>query len=354
MQTSSEQFSSSNELIKRETFVEWAKEARNAIEVDNPDYIAIDTETEGVAYYDKPFCVTIAWVEGTTGDGNVVSYYLELGIPEVEEVVKEILSNVPNLVFHNAKFDLQKLDLVGLLDVNTLDPEMVWDTECLYHLLDEHGVKRLKVLAKNILNEETDEDEVLKVERRKHKIRKSDGYQMLPRDVLVPYAKKDAEFTIRLFWALRDKVTANGDLLRLLKLEQKLTFTLLRMERRGMGLDLEYVGKATKDYSNRALAQELLIRDITESEEFNPNSPKQIAEFFVAHGIDLPGTDKVTLRNTDHPLAQAILELRSTRKVHGTYLKPMMEEQRDGIIHPSFRQHGTRTGRMSSGGHQAD
>lgn len=339
--------------ISSAQFSEWAREAYNAWDVDCPDYIAIDTETEGVAFYDKPFCVTVSWVEGTSGDDNVVSYYLELGIPEVEEVVKALLTT-KNLVFHNAKFDLQKLGLLGLLDLDSLDPEHVWDTECLYHLLDEHGVKRLKVLARDILGEETDEDEVLKVERRKHKLRKSDGYGELPREVLVPYARKDAEFTIRLFWRLRDRVLGNPDLSRLLRLEQKLTFTLLRMETRGMGLDLEYVQKVTKDYSTRALAQELLIRDITNEEEFNPNSPKQIAEFFASHGITLPGTDKATLRHTEHPLAEAILELRSLRKIHGTYLKPMMEEQRNGIIHPSFRQHGTRTGRMSSGGHQAD
>lgn len=336
--------------ISSEQFSDWAKQALNSFDHNLPEYVAVDTETEGVAFYDKPFCVTVAWINDDLDIAE--SYYLELGV--ADEAIKDILKAAPNLVFHNAKFDLQKLALVGLLDPDTLDPEHVWDTECLYHLLDEHGVKRLKVLAKDILGEETDEDEVLKVERRKHKLRKADGYNFLPREVLVPYARKDAEFTIRLFWRLRDRVLGNPDLLRLLRLEQRLTFTLLRMESRGMALDLEYVEKNAKFYSTKALAQELLIRDITGDEEFNPNSPKQIAEFFASHGINLPGTDKATLRHTDHPLAQAILNLRSLRKVHGTYLKPMLEEQRDGIIHPSFRQHGTRTGRMSSGGHEAD
>jgi len=335
MQTSSEQFSN------------WISKALEEYRSDQPEYVAVDTETEGVAFYDKPFCVTVSWQD----PDFIESHYLEVGVND--DAIREILQ-APNLVFHNAKFDLQKLGLVGLLDTDTLDPEHIWDTECLYHLLDEHGVKRLKVLASTILGEETDEDEVLKVERRKHKIRKADGYQSLPREVLVPYALKDAEFTIRLFWKLQQRVLSNTDLRRLLQLEQRLTFTLLRMERRGMGLDLEYVERVCKDYARRSMAQELLIRDITNEEEFNPNSPKQIAEFFSSHGIALTGTDKATLRHTDHPLAQAILELRTVRKMHGTYLKPMLEEQRNGIIHPSFRQHGTRTGRMSSGGHQAD
>ena len=98
----------------------------------------------------------------------------------------------------------------------------------------------------------------------------------------------------------------------------------------------------------------MLIRDMTQDEDFNPNSPKQIMEAFSGLGVTLEATDKATLRHTEHPLAQAILELRSLKKMHGTYLKPMLSEQRDGVIHPNFRQHGTKTGRMSSGGAEYD
>ena len=121
-----------------------------------------------------------------------------------------------------------------------------------------------------------------------------------------------------------------------------------------MGLDLEYVEKSAKDYASRALVKELLIRDIAGDEEFNPQSPKQILDWFAQNGMAMIKTDKAALKEAEHPLTDAILELRKLRKMHGTYLKPMMEEQRDGIIHPSFRQHGTRTGRMSSGGQERD
>lgn len=341
MQTNSERYS------------EWARKALDQFIGDQPEYIAIDTETEGLAFYDKPFCVTVAWADTRGGSISPTSHYFELGVPEVEEALKSILASTEHLVFHNAKFDLQKLALVGLINPDELDPLKVWDTECLYHLLDEHGVKRLKVLAKEILNEETDEDEVLKVERRKHKLRKEDGYHNLPRDVLIPYALKDAEFTIRLFWKLQGRVLDNPDLSRLLRLEQKLTFTLLRMESRGMGVDLDYTTSTTKTYASEALAKEMEIRDLT-YEEFNPQSPKQIAEYFITHGIKLTGTDKASLKGLNHPLSEAILQLRKLKKMHGTYLKPMLMEQQDGIIHPSFRQHGTRTGRMSSGGQGYD
>lgn len=339
----------------RPDFALWAEAAVQRWASDQPEYVAVDTETTGVAFFDTPFCVTVAWGEAAGGSIPVEGHYFELGFDNrIEAALIRLLRGTPNLVFHNAKFDLQKLALVGLLDPNALDPHTVWDTECLAHLLDEHRVKRLKVLARDLLGEETDEEEVVRAARRKHKLRKEDGYNLLPREVVVPYAIKDAEFTIRLFHQLKPLLDAKPDLVSLNRMEQELTFTLLGMETRGMKLDLEYVEKTTKEYGTRALVQEMLIRDMTGDEEFNPNSPKQIMEAFATLGITLEGTDKATLRHTDHPLSQAILELRSVKKMHGTYLKAMLSEQQDGIIHPSFRQHGTKTGRMSSGGAEYD
>lgn len=331
-------------------FALWAEAAQIMWDSHRPKYVAVDTETEGVAFWDRPFCVTVAW----RYDGYHYSHYLELGQDGVNDVVKHIIANSEYLVFHNAKFDLQKLILAGLMAAEGRSPHSVHDTEALAHLLDEHRVKRLKVLAREILGETTDEEEVIRAARRKEKLRKEDGYHRLPREVIVPYALKDAEFTIRLFEELYPQLTKVDDLSRLYAMEQELTFVLLGMESAGMALDVEYVETTAREYNNQALKQELLIRDMTGDEEFNPNSPKQITEAFERMGLCLEATDKATLKSVEHPLAQAILELRTLRKMHGTYLKPMLSEQRDGIIHPSFRQHGTRTGRMSSGSNAGD
>lgn len=304
--------------------------------------IAVDTETTGVTFYDVPFLVTIAW---TDKEGNVHSEHYDPADPDI----KRIIAEAEELVFHNAKFDLQKLALVGILDPNDLDPIRVFDTECLAHLLDEHRRKGLKFLAREILGEETDEEEVIRDTFRKLKLKKADGYHKLPLEVVIPYALKDAEFTIRLHDILRPQVENDPDLCRLLRLEQRLTFTLLRMESRGMGIAVEYVEETAREYAGKALALELAIRDRVGSETFNPNSPKQIGEAFGALGISLESTNKATLAGMDEPLAKDILELRTLRKMHGTYLKAMLDEQRNGILHPHYRQHGTRTGRMSSG-----
>lgn len=121
-----------------------------------------------------------------------------------------------------------------------------------------------------------------------------------------------------------------------------------------MGIAVEYVEETAREYATEALRLEMAIRDRVGIESFNPNSPKQLVGAFDALGITLESTDKTTLAGLDHELGHQILELRTLRKMHGTYLKAMLDEQRDGILHPSYRQHGTRTGRMSSGAYEGD
>lgn len=279
--------------------------------------------------------------------------YFEL--PGGNERVAEILGATPTWIFHNAKFDLQKLALSGTVDCHSLTPERFEDTQILSYLTDEHRRHGLKPLAESLLGESTDEDEVLRAVRRKLKLRKDDGYHVLPRGVLIPYALKDAEFTYRLYEVLLKQLYAKNDpdLIDLYYMEKELTLVLLDMESRGVAVDLDYADKTAKEYGTKAIATEMQIRDLTGEEEFNPQSNPQIREAFIARGIDKDKYDKHVLKELDDPLAEAILELRSTKKLHGTYLLPILKEQRDGVLHPNFRQTQTKTGRLASGGVEA-
>jgi DNA polymerase I-like protein with 3'-5' exonuclease and polymerase domains len=323
-------------------FAELAQEGYSRWLEEGPSLIAVDTETEGVAFYDRPFCVTIAW--------GGVGHYFELSKYDSSDMVREILSCASTWLFHNAKFDLQKLILSGIIEYDELSYDRFEDTEGLAHLLDEHRRKGLKVLARELLGEETDEEEVLKKVRREMKLKKSDGYHVLPREVVIPYAIADVVLTERLFNKLRPQLDRFPDLVELYGLEREVTLVLLAMESAGMALDMKYLDKTTKEYALEAVKTELDIRDLVRSEEFNPNSPKQVIEAFEKRGVSLEKTDADTLETLDDPLAEKILHLRSTRKTHGTYLTSLQEEQRDGLVHPWFRQYNTRTGRFASGG----
>lgn len=306
----------------------------------------MDTETEGLEFHHRPFCATMSWRRPS---GEIASHYFELGDGYIDTRVGEILELTAYLVMHNAKFDVQKLILVGLLDRASVQSSRIHDTECIVHLLDEQRRKGLKELARTMLGESTDEATAIAQARRDAKVKKADGYQVLPREVIIPYALKDTEFTLRIFEQQFPLLQQHADLMALYAREQELMLVLLDMETAGMKLDLDYLQAAVKDYALQILNLELDIGELA-GEDFNPNSPAQILQWFAAKGVDLEGTSVDILAQIDDPLAQKILALREVKKLHGTYLKPLLTEQRDGIIHPWFRQHGTKTGRMSSGG----
>ena len=301
--------------------------------------IAVDTETTGLGFFDEAFGASV--YDGST------SRWFEL--PEEQEALVYTLSGSTCWVFHNAKFDLHKLLNLGVVSREALQSLTIHDTECLAHMLDANRSKALKTLTRELLGVETDEEEVLKAARKKAKLKKEDGYYLLPREVVVPYALKDVEYTYALFERLYPQVGKWPELLGLYEHEQALMLVLLDMERRGMAVDVEYLDTTTREYATKILMRELSIRDET-SEDFNPNSWQQLQAVFAERGTEIAGTSRDILEALDDPLASAILEYRKLKKIHGTYLKAIQAEQRDGLMHPWFRQHGTRTGRMSSGG----
>jgi DNA polymerase I-like protein with 3'-5' exonuclease and polymerase domains len=116
-----------------------------------------------------------------------------------------------------------------------------------------------------------------------------------------------------------------------------------------MGLDVPYTRAKQSEYGQLVMSSLATIRKISGNTELNPASPKQLKEAFLKRGLDLESTDEDHLMPLEDDLAKNILEFRRLSKLHKTYFTGLMNEQRDGIVHPNFRQHGARTGRMSSG-----
>jgi len=327
-----------------------------------PDFIGVDTETSGVAFYDEAFGITISWPGADSG-----GHYFEREVEAAASAVRQILDGSRTWVFHNCKFDLQKLVLGGLTTRAECGTKTIHDTEAIAHLLDENKGKRLKDLAvEHLAWDDTVEVPLvsdptrtrlvsrekyeLDQARRKLKLKISDGFHLLPREVLIPYAIRDADFTVKLFQKLYPMLEAKDDGLReLYRREMELSLVLLDIESKGMGLDVPYTEETSRDVATQMLRQELAILSLTGRETFVDHH-EWIKSAFAEQGVALSDTQKATLGDVGHPLAEAILEYRRLKKLHSTYLTAMLQEQRDGILHTGFRQHGTRTGRMSSGG----
>lgn len=300
-------------------------------------YFALDTETTGLGFWDTAFCVS----EAFRSDGELISNVYYLPDPDASWECKE-------LVFHNAKFDVQKLVLAGAIEP-PLDWAQIHDTECLSHLVNEQQPKALKRLAKELLGLDTDEQEVLRTARRKLGLKKADGYDALPREVLEPYALKDAEFTLLLFEHLWPMVEADADLLRLYREEQELMGVLYDMEQCGLGVDMKYVNDYTKELAGSILKLDLHLRDLTGDENFNPNSPIQVKKALAERGLTLESTKKDVLKQVDDELVEVLLQLRHDSKLYSSYFKPLQAEVRDGILHPNHKQWGTKGRRFSAG-----
>ena len=344
------------------------QEAHDAYLRDTPAVIAVDTETTALHWFGDAFCMTVAWEDE--------SHYLELSSTKARSVAEEML-RTKKLVFHNAKFDLQKLIRGGLIKRDSLYGGRIEDTECMAHLINPHAEKKLKVLARAILGLSTDEAEAVRkakaqVQRAWKKkygttlYAKDISYDMLPRRAVYPYAIKDAEFTWLLYKELKPRIT--GSLAPLYEREMDLTLVLLDIEAMGMAVDMDYVNEKIKELNSKILSCELRITDQsglrvwypekqgqkTPEGCLNPNAGVQIQEVFKSLGIDLPNTQAATLESVEHELAESIVELRKYKKLLSTYLLSIKNDSRDGIMHPSYRQHEPKTGRMSSAAQSGD
>jgi DNA polymerase I len=331
-------------------------------------WLAVDTETTGVHWAARPFMISFA---NRGEDGDVVAYALDL--PTDVELSAGLLSRAlwaddGMLVMHNARFDVRMLRTQGLV----FPWHKVMDTHTMAHLLDEHRSNKLKSLAKSVLREETDEKEVLDWWRRR--LKKSLGlasiddvtWDMIPRRVLRPYARKDAEFTLRLAEKLWPQIENSPDLLGLYRQEMDVMAMLLDIESAGMKVDTGFAQSEVHRLADHKVEVESIIEEITglpigdnpKKGEFNPGSPAQLARVLKADGINIPLTEagnySVThefLQELDHPLATHVVELRKTVKLRSTYFMGMLfEVDSNGILHPQINQHGASTGRMSSGG----
>jgi DNA polymerase I-like protein with 3'-5' exonuclease and polymerase domains len=361
-------------------------------EMDQPTVLAFDTETTGLEYYDTAFCVTIAWASDDVIQGRIAAgHYFELDRIDCREAVATILDRAEVLIGHNVKFDLHKLEVTMGWQLKPW--QQLHDTEAMAHLLDEHQPKGLKDLAVSVLGES---DTILvpatkggveyekEVPREKWEIEQARvwakrhygldsvadvGYHLLPRGTVVPYAIKDAEWTLRLGGRLHPQVLAFPDLTELYEREMLLTRTALySLEKAGLGVRLDYVNARIAEYRTKVLKHEGDIEAIVgkqvrtgkiptkeRDQYFNPASNSEIAAYFTAAGYPREQYQAEQLREIPHPLAAKLLEYRSDKKLLETYFEGLKRDTgADGVYHPSIRQHGTVTGRTSSGSERGD
>lgn len=142
-------------------------------------------------------------------------------------------------VFHAACNDIYALRKAGI----EVKPPYE-DTMIAAALLNENfESKRLKSLAKIYLEEACDEEKALskvkaKLKREAKKAGKEFSYRMIPPKILYPYAKKDPEYNIKLWYLFKEPLKKYK---RIYNLEKKLIPIIVDMVDRGMKIDRKFV-----------------------------------------------------------------------------------------------------------------
>ncbi len=185
-------------------------------------------------------------------------------------------------------------------------------------------------------------------------------FDQVPTDRACTYAAEDADVTWRLYQTLEGQLT-DPELTRLFHdVEMPLVEVLADMEHRGVAVDTGLLATLSGQMADRLTDLRDRIHDAARR-PFNVDSTKQLAEvLFDERGLRVVkktrtgrSTDAEVLAalaaETDDPIPRLVLQYRELAKLKGTYIDALPELvcERTGRIHPSFRQTGAVTGRLS-------
>ena len=339
--------------------------------LDKAHEVGLDTEAVGPARrYSQartdPFLnMGYAAIQGISlGFDDETCYYLPLRHrgPNAKwqwaEVVLEHLADDKTVWAHNVKFDAGLLEKEGfnIGKVRFLDSMLAaW-----LHFSRSEGIS-LKKLALELLDRESPEWSGSLVDKTAEEVKN--------------YVCHDALNTLQVGQYLWERLTEKQRLA-LRDLETPFAVELARMERDGIGLDINKLDDTMGVLATANMQEALAKWDALVRPEEDPmtgdvvqlswSSSKDLQEFFIDGGLEPQGTTKTGAYKTGKDvlkwnikngrpeqakLAQLILDLRQASKVKGTYLDGFYEELRqwpDRRLHPELLQMGTRTGRLSS------
>lgn len=160
---------------------------------------------------------------------------------------------------------------------------------------------------------------------------------------------------------IADEIKKNNLEFLLKEIEIPLIPIIKKMQDRGVLIDKDSLKNLSKIYHQELSKLEKEIFSKT-GEEFNLNSPKQLADvLFLKMGLTYKGMRKTSTGQystkeevlqklaEEHEIANQILEYRELQKLLSTYIDSLPDEiAEDGRIHADFIQAGTSTGRFSS------
>lgn len=303
--------------------------------------IAVDIETDSDK--EKSFTHPDAWLSiaiATSSSSVMVIGGTYLDNPVVRKLLKKVLTT-NRTIYHNVKFDVQVLMRLGILD----EPTFTHDTMLASYVLDERpGYHGLKSLSGELLGVGDYAADTKPYVRGKY-----GRFGNIPKDILYKYNAYDAACTYGVGEQLIPKASKSRTYSRLLDQAKELIY----IELDGIAVDMDYIDKLSvemQDELNR-------LHDKLQRWVLNPASPVQIKKACERLQLTLPDTSAKTLATVlgmkgtsanAQDFLGTLLAYRKLAKLLNTYVIGAKTRSIDGRIYPTYLQHGTVFGRLSS------
>ena len=316
--------------------------------------LAVDTETTSVQpVWADLVGISLSW---RPGEAVYIPLAAPLGGKTLErELAREKLAGIladPRVekIGHNLKYDAIVLASFGAPLAGPMFDTML----AAYVLEAERGSFKLDALAAEMLNHQC-----IPIEHLIGRGKAQRNMSEVPVEEVAVYAAEDADVTLRLSDLLRPRLEREGLAGLFEDIEMALMPVLASMERHGVRVDPAELNRQKVKLAKRA--EELRDGIMSAAgEEFNPDSPKQLAGvLFERLGLPVlrrtktgPSTDSAVLTElaVHHEVPALVLDYRQVTKLLRTYLTGLAGciHPRTGRVHTSFHQTGTATGRLSS------
>ena len=310
--------------------------------VKSAERVAIDIETTGLnpwlgeiltigfGFKDVQYILPLQHKESPYKD-NKEGQMMLLGILKPWLINKAILT-------HNGKFDTLWIKVHYDLTL-----PIAHDTMLMSHLLDENDKHGLKYLSQIVFGAPNYDLSVTE---------KTGGATLA---TLAQYNAQDVYYTRALYNIYIEQLKQNPALYKFYK---KVIIPAVNAFR-----DIEfhgvYIAKDRLLETKMQLEIEvatLLVQLNDYKKGVNWNSTQQLAEFLFKdlclNPLDkTPGgansTSESVLKRLEHPAVDLILKYRESFKMLGTFIQSWIEKEEDSRLHPTFKLHGTVTGRLS-------
>ena len=303
--------------------------------------ISFDIETNTLYPWDKD--AAINFIGFGTKDYQwsipIGKDYSEWGYRNRKIIVKELTKKIQDciVVAHNGKFDMLFMKVhYGV------DWYLDFDTMMAHYALDEnsqHGLKYLATIYCGAPSYDIGGEDKIKGTL----------------NVISKYHGLDLLYTLKLYHIFNKRLNKDE---RTKKVFNKIIMPCVRLfihiEYYGIYIDLSKMQDA-EDYLKNEVAEALKILEFW-GPGTNWNSPKQLGELLYDK-LKIPvvsytpkggrATSESVIKQIDHPLCDSLLRYREASKQLSAFIEGWKPFIVNSILHPSFKLHGTVTGRLS-------